>query len=113
MEKIKQYQKEIITFIVIALLLEFGIFPCLTMANTFANIVGAIALGILVLWVISMLHSYITSESKTSDQKIKEKLESELGPVIDKMAKDVLQKDKKSTSSKSKKTKKNNNTKIK
>lgn len=50
MDKIKKYQKQIITFITICLLLEFGIFPCLTMANTFANIVGGIALLILLLW---------------------------------------------------------------
>lgn len=52
MDKIKKYKKQIFTFITIFLLLEFGIFPCLTMANTFANIIGGIALGVLILWGI-------------------------------------------------------------
>ena len=52
MKKIKKYQKQIFAFITIFLLLTFGIYPCLTMANTFANIVGGIALGILILWGI-------------------------------------------------------------
>ena len=52
MNKIKKYQKQIITFITIFLLVTYGIFPCLTAANTFYNIVGAIALLILCLWGI-------------------------------------------------------------
>ena len=49
---LKKYQKFIVTFIVILLLLEFGIYPCLTMANTFANIVGAIGLLAVCIWAI-------------------------------------------------------------
>ena len=49
---LKKYQKFIATFIVILLLLEFGIYPCLTMANTFANIVGAIGLLAVCIWAI-------------------------------------------------------------
>ena len=52
MQKLKKYQKQIITFITISLLLTYGIYPCLTAANTFYNIVGGIALGILILWGI-------------------------------------------------------------
>ena len=52
MEKLKKYQKQIITFITIFLLLTYGIYPCLTAANTFYNIVGGIALGVLILWGI-------------------------------------------------------------
>jgi len=52
MNKLKKYKKQIVTFITIFLLLTYGIYPCLTMANTFANIVGGIALGILILWGI-------------------------------------------------------------
>lgn len=52
MNKVKKYQKQIITFIVIALLFQYGIFPCLTMANTFANILGAIALLVISIWGI-------------------------------------------------------------
>jgi hypothetical protein len=52
MDKLKKYQKQIITFITISLLLTYGIYPCLTAANTFYNIVGGIALGVLILWGI-------------------------------------------------------------
>ena len=52
MQKLKKYQKQIVTFITISLLLTYGIYPCLTMANTFANILGGVALMILILWGI-------------------------------------------------------------
>jgi hypothetical protein len=52
MKYLKKYQKFIATFIVILLLLEFGIYPCLTMANTFANIIGAIGLLAVCIWAV-------------------------------------------------------------
>jgi hypothetical protein len=59
MQKLKKYQKQIFAFITIFLLLTCGIYPCLTMANTFANIIGGIALGILVLWgLLEMKDAY-------------------------------------------------------
>ena len=51
MNKIIQYKKQIFTFITIWLLLEFGVYPCLTMANTLANIIGALGLVGILLWV--------------------------------------------------------------
>ncbi len=51
MDKIKKYKKQIFTIIVILLLLQFGVYPCLTMANTLANIVGALGLVGILLWV--------------------------------------------------------------
>ena len=98
MEKLKKYQKQIITFITISLLLTYGIYPCLTAANTFYNIVGAIALGILILWGILEVKDVYDRESEEErifNEQIKVKLESELGPVIDEMAKEVLAKPKK------------------
>jgi hypothetical protein len=102
MDKIKQYKKQIFTFITIFLLLEFGVYPCLTMANTFANIIGAVALLLLVLWGGLALYNYVRSDEggivdkaeldeaqKMYDTKTKEMLESELGPVIHKMAEEV------------------------
>jgi ABC-type multidrug transport system permease subunit len=62
MEKLKKYQKQIFTFIIILLLLQFGIFPCLTMANTFANIVGGIGLLVLVIWGILEIKDIYNSE---------------------------------------------------
>ena len=83
MEKLKKYKKQIFTFITIFLLLEFGVFPCLTMANTFANIIGAIALLVLVLWAGLVLYDYVKSsdgfvdkkEISEAEQKWKEHLE--------------------------------------
>ena len=68
MNKIKQYKKQIFAFITIWLLLEFGVYPCLTMANTFANIVGGIALLILVLWGGFSIYDYVNSSDKSVDE---------------------------------------------
>ena len=68
MDKIKKYKKQIFTFVTIFLLLEFGVYPCLTMANTFANIIGAVALLLLVLWGGFSIYDYV----KSSDESVKE-----------------------------------------
>jgi hypothetical protein len=67
MDKIKKYKKQIFTFITIWLLLEFGVYPSLTMANTFANIVGGIALLLLILWGGLELYNYIKSDVSTEE----------------------------------------------
>jgi hypothetical protein len=72
MNKIKKYQKQIFAFITIFLLLEFGIFPCLTMANTFANIVGGIALGILILWLGIELYELVKQPSRIEEAVIED-----------------------------------------
>jgi len=72
MEKLKKYQKQIFAFITILLLLQFGIFPCLTMANTFANIVGGIALGILLLWLGIELYELVKQPSRIEEAVIKD-----------------------------------------
>lgn len=69
MEKIKQYKKQIFVFITIWLLLEFGVYPCLTMADTFANIIGAVALLILVLWGGLELYDYVKNSDGLVDKK--------------------------------------------
>ncbi len=72
MQKIKKYQKQIFTFITILLLLEFGIFPCLTMANTFANIVGGIGLLVLVLWLGIELYELVKQPSRIEEAVIED-----------------------------------------
>jgi hypothetical protein len=67
MDKIKKYKKQIFTFITIWLLLEFGVFPSLTAANTFANIIGGIALLLLILWGGLELYNYIKSDDSTEE----------------------------------------------
>ena len=64
MQKLKKYQKQIITFITIFLLLTYGIYPCLTMANTFANILGGVALMILILWGLLEVKDAYTREAE-------------------------------------------------
>lgn len=84
MKKVLNYKKQIFTFITIFLLLEFGVFPCLTMANTFANIIGAVALLVLILWGGVELYDYVKSsdgfvdkkELSEAEQKWKEKVET-------------------------------------
>ena len=79
MKKVRQYQKQIITFIVIALLFQYGIFPCLTMANTFANIVGAIGLLVLCVWaVLEFSNSFNDGFIDAPEVKEKELGETEL-----------------------------------
>ncbi len=63
MNKINQYKKQIFTIIVILLLLQFGVYPCLTMANTLANIVGALGLVGILLWVVVELLDVIKEPS--------------------------------------------------
>lgn len=71
MEKLSKYKKQIFIFITIFLLLEFGVYPCLTAADTFSNIIGAIALLVLILWGGLELYSYATS-SKEEPTKVEE-----------------------------------------
>jgi hypothetical protein len=68
MQKLKKYQKQIVTFITISLLLTYGIYPCLTMANTFANILGGVALMILILW--GLLEVKDVYEKEDEDEKL-------------------------------------------
>ena len=68
MDKIKKYKKQIFTFITIWLLLQFGVYPSLTMANTFANIVGGIALLLLLIWGGLALYEYAISSDESVDE---------------------------------------------
>jgi hypothetical protein len=68
MDKIKKYKKQIFTFVTIFLLLEFGVYPCLTMANTFANIIGAVALLLLILWGGFSIYDYVKSSDESVDE---------------------------------------------
>lgn len=76
MKHLKKYQRFIATFIVILLLLQFGIYPCLTMANTFANIVGAIGLLVICVWAVLTFSGdglIDKDELKEAEQLLKEK----------------------------------------
>ena len=68
MDKIKKYKKQIFTFITIWLLLQFGVYPSLTMADTFANIVGGIALLLLLIWGGLALYDWGWSPDESVDE---------------------------------------------
>ena len=90
-EFLKKYKTQIINVITIFLILEFAIYPGLTTANTLSNILAGIGLLLLIVWGGLALYQYVTSDKKQlSDEETKQKLESELGPVIDAMAKEIL-----------------------
>ncbi len=97
---LKKYKTQIMNIITIFLILEFAIYPGLTTANTFYNIMAGIGLLLLIVWGGLALYNYVTSDKQLSDAEIKQKLESELGPVIDEMAKEVLAKPKKKSNPK-------------
>ena len=84
MNKLTKYQKQIITFITIFLLLTYGIYPCLTMANTFANILGGIALMILILWGLLEVKDAYTREAE-EERIFKENWEAHIAKQMEEM----------------------------
>ena len=86
MEKLKKYKKQIFGFITIFLLLEFGVFPCLTAADTFANIIGGIALGILILWGLLEVRDAYTREAE-EERIFKEQWEAHITKQMEEMKK--------------------------
>lgn len=69
MKKIKAYQKQIVTFITIFLLLEFGIFPSLTAESTAFNIVGGIGLLLLIIWGGLELYEWANKPDELVDKE--------------------------------------------
>ena len=84
MKKLKKYQKQIITFITISLLLTYGIYPCLTAANTFYNIVGGIALGVLILWGILEVKAVYDREDE-DEKRFREQWDAHIAEKIEAM----------------------------
>ena len=76
MKKIKAYQKQIVTFVTIFLLLEFGIFPSLTAENTAFNIVGGIGLLLLIIWGGLELYEWANKpDEMVNKEELKEAIE--------------------------------------
>lgn len=89
MEKIKKYKTQIINIITVFLILQFAIYPGLTIANTFANILAGIGLLLLVIWAGVSLYQYATSnegglvdmdEIREAEKMVKEKPKSKRKP---------------------------------
>jgi hypothetical protein len=78
---LKKYKEQIFNIITIFLILEFVIYPGLTTANTFYNIMAGIGFLLLIIWGGLALYNYITSdkggiidkqELKEAEQMVKE-----------------------------------------
>ena len=59
---LKKYKEQIFNIITIFLILEFAIYPGLTTANTFYNIMAAIGLLLLIVWGGLALYNYVRSD---------------------------------------------------
>ena len=79
-------------FLGIIAIFQWIVFPGLTAADTIVNVFSVIIGFFTILALFYMVKSWFTPE--LTDEQIKDKLESEFGPVIDKMAKAVLEKPK-------------------
>lgn len=62
MQKLSKYKTQIFNIITIFLILEFAVYPGLTAADTFSNILAGIGLLLLVVWGGLALYQYITSD---------------------------------------------------
>ena len=86
MEKLKKYQKQIVTLITIFLLVTFGIYPGLTIANTFINIISGIGAFVLILWGLLEVKSAFDRED-TEEQLFNQKWKEHVQKQIDEMKK--------------------------
>ncbi len=60
-EFLKKYKEQIFNIITIFLIVEFAIYPGLTTANTFYNIMAGIGLLLLIVWGGLSLYNYVRS----------------------------------------------------
>jgi hypothetical protein len=67
MNKLKQYKTQIFNAITIFLIVTFVIFPGLTTANTFFNILSGISLVLLLIWAGLALYDYVRSSNGLVD----------------------------------------------
>ncbi len=61
-EFLKKYKEQIFNIITIFLIVEFAIYPGLTTANTFYNIMAGIGLLLLIVWGGLSLYNYVRSD---------------------------------------------------
>jgi energy-coupling factor transporter transmembrane protein EcfT len=86
-------------FVGIIAIFTFIVFPGLTAADTIVNIFSSI-IGFFTMLALFYFVTTWFQKDELTDAEIKAKLEGELGPVIDKMAKEVLAKPKKKATKK-------------
>jgi hypothetical protein len=88
MNKLKQYKTQIFNSITIFLIVTFAIYPGLTAANTFLNILAGTAFLLLIVWGGIALYDYVRSsdgivdmnELKEAEQMVKEKPKTKRKP---------------------------------
>jgi hypothetical protein len=88
MNKLKQYKTQIFNVITIFLIVTFAIYPGLTAANTFLNILAGTAFLLLIVWGGIALYDYVRSsdgivdmnELKEAEQMVKEKPKTKRKP---------------------------------
>jgi hypothetical protein len=88
MNKLKQYKTQIFNAITIFLIVTFAIYPGLTAANTFLNILAGTAFLLLIVWGGIVLYDYVRSsdgivdmnELKEAEQMVKEKPKTKRKP---------------------------------
>ena len=73
MNELKKYKTQIFNGITIFLILTFVIFPGLTEANTFLNIMAGIGLLLLLVWGSLALYHYVVSDDKNEQNEALEK----------------------------------------
>jgi hypothetical protein len=67
-EFLKKYKTQIFNFITIFLIVTFVIYPGLTVANTFLNILAGIGFLLLILWGGVVLYDYVRSSDESVDE---------------------------------------------
>jgi len=67
-EFLKKYKTQIFNFITIFLIVTFVIYPGLTVANTFLNILAGIGFLLLILWGGVVLYDYVRSSAESVDE---------------------------------------------
>ena len=65
---LKKYKTQIFNFITIFLIVTFVIYPGLTVANTFLNILAGIGFLLLILWGGVVLYDYVRSSDESVDE---------------------------------------------
>ncbi len=65
---LKKYKEQIFNIITIFLILEFVIYPGLTTANTFYNIMAGIGFLLLIIWGGLALYNYVVTSNKTTKE---------------------------------------------
>ena len=88
MERLKKYKGAIFNLITVFLIVEFVIYPGLTTANTFLNILAGISALLLIIWGGISLYEYAqnsaglvdTNELRQAEEILKEKPKTKRKP---------------------------------